>query len=176
MTTWVLLAGLPATGKSSLAQALQSRLGGIVLDKDRVRSALFPGAMTDYTREQDDLCMRSILDAAASITHNRRADFIFLDGRTFSRRVQVDEVLDAARQTGAEWRILHLTCSDEVAETRLSQDDPDHPARNRDMALYQRVKENFEPIEYPKLDLDTSEGIELVLDAAGAYLVAERVG
>jgi adenylylsulfate kinase-like enzyme len=56
MTTWVLLAGLPATGKSTLARALAERLeGAAVLDKDRVRAALFPGDMVDYTTEQDEL-------------------------------------------------------------------------------------------------------------------------
>lgn len=171
MTTWVLLAGLPATGKSTLARALQERLGGIILDKDRVRSALFPGAATDYTREQDDLCMRAILDAAASLTVHRRAEYILLDGRTFSRKTQLDEVIAAAGLSGATWRILHLFCSDEVADSRLSKVDPEHPARNRDMELYRRVKENFEPIVYPKVELDTSDGVEGIVDTAAGYLV-----
>jgi len=175
MTTWVLLAGLPATGKSTLAGMLQSRLGGIILDKDRVRSALFPGAATDYTREQDDLCMRAILDAAHSLTANHRAEYIFLDGRTFSRKTQLDEVIAAAGLSGAVWRILHLSCSDAVAEARLNREDPDHPAHNRDMELYRRVKKNFEPIVYPKLDLDTSDGVEAVVEGAVGYLVGMDV-
>jgi predicted kinase len=122
--TWVILAGLPGTGKSTLARALAPRLDGVVLDKDRVREALFPDAMTDYSREQDDLCMRAMLEAAAYLTERHRVGFIFLDGRTFSRHQQINEVVQAAEQAGARWRILHVMCSDGVAEARLSRPTP----------------------------------------------------
>ena len=72
MMTWVILAGLPGTGKSTLARALVEQLGGVVLDKDRVREALFSAPLTDYVREQDDLCMRAIFEAAAYLTRRAR--------------------------------------------------------------------------------------------------------
>jgi len=170
MTTWVLLAGLPGTGKSTLARAVSARLGGVVLDKDRVREALFPRAMTDYTREQDDLCVRAMLDAAAYLTERQKATFIFIDGRTFSKHDQIDEVIAAAERVNVRWRILHVTCSDEVAEARLSGKDPQNPAKNRDAALYRRVKASFEPIAYPKLDVDTTEGVQTVLGGVCRWL------
>ena len=37
----VIMAGLPGTGKSTLARALAQRLAGAVLDKDEIRAALF---------------------------------------------------------------------------------------------------------------------------------------
>jgi predicted kinase len=170
-TTWILLAGLPATGKSTLARALAARLGGsVVLDKDRVRAALFPGAMTDYSPEQNNLCMRAIYDAASYLTHHGHADFIFIDGRTFSSDTQLTEALDAVAKAGVVLRILHLTCSDEVAADRLHVADPDHPARDRSVELYRQVKARFEPIQHPKLDLDTSFGIDTLIEAAIEYV------
>ena len=173
MTTWVLLAGLPGTGKSTLARAAAARLGGAVLDKDKVREALFPGEMTDYTREQDDLCVRAMLEAAGYLTERQRAEFIFIDGRTFSKHDQIDEVVQAAERAGAHWRIVHVTCSDEVAETRLSRADAENPAKNRDVALYRRVKAGFEAIAYPKLEVDTAEGVEKVLDGVCRWLIGK---
>jgi adenylylsulfate kinase len=37
----IAMAGLPGTGKSTLANALANALGAAVLNKDRVRAALF---------------------------------------------------------------------------------------------------------------------------------------
>jgi hypothetical protein len=59
-----------------------------------------------------------------------------------------------------------------VVAERLSRDDPNHPARNRDMALYRKVKQDFEPILQPKLELDTTDGIEGKLDVVQAYLMS----
>jgi predicted kinase len=170
MTTWVILAGLPGTGKSTLARALAARLGSAILDKDRVREALFPGALTDYTREQDNLCMRAMLEAAGYLTRGGRVAFVFVDGRTFSRREQIEEVVSAAERAGAVWRILHVVCTDAVAEARLSASDGENPARNRDVNLYREIKARFEPITLPHRVVDTTDGGEGAVDQAAEYL------
>ena len=95
---------------------------------------------------------------------------IFFDGRTFSTRAQIEEVLLAAARVGARWRILHVTCTDAVAEQRLARNDPAHPARNRDPELYRSIKQRFEPILHPKLEVDTTFGIERELAAVESYL------
>jgi predicted kinase len=176
MTMWVMLAGLPGAGKSTLARAVSARLGGVVLDKDQVREALFPGAMTDYSREQDDLCVRAMLEAASYLTQRGQAPFLFFDGRTYSHREQIDEVVQAAEQAGAPWRILHVTCSDEVAEARLSYKDPSNPAKNRNVALYREVKARFEPIVYPKFEVDTTAGVDAVVDEVCRWLEEDARG
>jgi predicted kinase len=171
---WVIFAGLPGTGKSTLARALADRLGAPILDKDRVRGALFPEALTDYSPEQDQLCIRAILTAAAYLTERRRVNYIFFDGRTFSTQGQIQDVLLAATQAGARWRILHLTCADAVAEQRLARIDPGHPAKNRDPSLYRRIKQQFEPILQPNLEVDTTLGVDRKLTAVEDYLTGEE--
>ena len=174
MTTWVLFAGLPGTGKSTLARAIADRLGAAVLDKDRVRGALFPGALTDYTAQQDELCLRAMMEAAAYLTELKRVEYIFFDGRTFSQRGQIEVVLLAAARAGARWRIVHVTCADAVAEARLARSDPSHPAKNRDAALYRRIKQQFEPITQAKLEVDTTSGTDAVLTVVEEYLTGKE--
>src|SRR5262249_4538795 len=93
----VAMAGLPSTGKTTLAVRLASELGGIVLSKDTVRAALFPFSVLDYSQGQDDLCMAAIYQAAAQILKSHPEQVVIIDGRTFSRPYQVNDLLDLAR-------------------------------------------------------------------------------
>ena len=51
----VLMAGLPGTGKSTLARELAARTSGRVLSKDEIRHAIFLPDEIEYSTRQDDL-------------------------------------------------------------------------------------------------------------------------
>jgi predicted kinase len=61
----IAMAGLPGTGKSTLAHHLAHALAAIVLDKDVIRAALFPPAWVEYSTEQDDFCMSVMFRVSA---------------------------------------------------------------------------------------------------------------
>jgi predicted kinase len=164
----VLMAGLPGTGKSALAEALAERLDGTVFSKDRIRQVLFSPHDIEYTTEQDDFVMDLMLLAAERILQKAPDRTVFLDGRTFSRHYQIERVIDVAERLGQRWRILECVCSDETARERLGAqaDEGQHPAANRTSALYLEIKQRFEPITRPKTVIDTNQPPEQCVNLA----------
>jgi len=164
----VLLAGLPGTGKSTLAHALAEYLNGAILSKDAIRHALFAPPDVEYSAAQDDFVLQIMLQAAVWILRKNPARIVFLDGRTFSRRYQIELVLEAAHNLNQPWRILECICSDETARSRLETQSASggHPAGNRNFNLYLEVKARFEPITWPKTVIDTDHPLDDCLQKA----------
>jgi predicted kinase len=160
----VLMAGLPGTGKSTLSRALAAELGGTVIDKDVVRTALFPTADIEYSTEQDDFCMAIMLKVAGYLFRKDPARIVFLDGRTFSRSYQLKRATGYAEALGQQWQILECVCGEESARKRLS--DASHPAANRDFDLYLEVKARFEEIKLAKTVIDTDQPLNECLRIA----------
>ena len=168
----VLMAGLPGTGKSTLAGELARRTSGRVLSKDEFRHALFTPQEIEYSSRQDDFCQELMLQTARHLLARDPARMIFLDGRPFSRRYQIENVIVVAASLHQPWRILECVCSDDSARRRLETDvnRGQHPAGNRDYALYLEVRARFEEILHPKTAIDTDQSIETCIEVGLAAL------
>jgi len=154
----VLMAGLPGTGKSTLARELAGRTGGCVIGKDEIRAAIFSPHDVEFSTSQDDFVMEVMLSSAAYLLRKNPARLIFLDGRTFSQGYQRERVIAFAAELAQPWRIIECVCTDESARRRLDlEPDPAHPAGDRSFALYLEVKARFQTITHPKTVVSTDQ-------------------
>ncbi len=165
----IVMAGLPGTGKSTLGRELSLRLSATVLSKDEIRHALFEPRDVEYSTEQDDFCMEVMLQTAAYVLRKYPDRIVILDGRTFSRRYQVERVVEVATQLSQAWHIFECVCREETARDRLARPQG-HVATNRDFELYRRVSDHRQEITFPKTVIDTDETVELCVQRALAVL------
>ena len=153
----IALAGLPGTGKSTIATELSQRLDGVVLSKDVIRAVLFPKEAVDFSQGQDDLCMKVLFLMAGCILRSGARKVIIIDGRTFSKSYQVRDLLSRAAVLHAKPIIIECVCDDEIAKERIERDRRQgaHPAANRTSQLYHDLKAKAEPITTDHLVIDT---------------------
>jgi len=165
----VVMAGLPGTGKSTVARSLAEEVGGVVLNKDHLRAELFSKEFVEYSTEQDDFVQDLMLRTAEYLLKRYPKLIVFLDGRTFSRAYQIQRVIEAAEKLQTPWRIIECVCDEKIAQGRI-ENGKKHPAKNRTVELYLKIRAEFEPIMRPKLVIDTGREMQASLDTARKHL------
>lgn len=167
------MAGLPGTGKSTLAARLARALGGVVLSKDTVRAALFPGAALDCSAAQDEIAMGALYAAAEHLLARNPARPVLIDGRTFSKPGQLEAPLALAARLELPVRVIECACAPEVAEARIAAAHAagTHEAPNRTPELHARARAAAVPLAVPRLTLDTGAlALEECETRARAYI------
>lgn len=169
----VAMAGLPATGKSTIAEIVGARLGATIVSVDPIESAV----------------LRAGIDAdqptglAAYLVAETLAEQVLASGRS----VVVDAVnaveparlqwRDLALRTEVPLRVIEVECSDrELHRVRLEKrsrnlelfDEPSWHAVEQSMEDYQPWK--GEVAQLPRITLDTANPLGQNVDAAIRFL------
>lgn len=152
----VLVCGPPGTGKSTVAERVAERLDGRLLRTDVVRKELYPDP--SYSSEESQTVYDEVFERA------RRAleagDHVVLDG-TFRRTALRDRAAGVAADTGAEFRLVRVTCAEAVVRDRIRAraDDPS----DADFGIHKQIKAEFEPVDGEFLLVDNSGSLEATL-------------
>jgi adenylylsulfate kinase len=122
----------------------------VVLDKDLFRASIFPRKLIEYSTEQDDFVVDLMLDVAGYLLRHQPERIVIVDGRPFSKKYQVDAVVEFAKRVGTPWRIVECVCPEKVALKRLKANRK-HVAGNRNAKLYHEVKAGLQKIRRKKI-------------------------
>jgi predicted kinase len=164
--------GLPGAGKSTIAEALSSRLGLRVVCRDTIRHAMFP--QCDYSFIEKRAAFRAVL-LAVEINGLLGASSV-IDGMTFARREDFERLCELAQQHRFELLPLLADCTPAIARKRIADDRAfkTHLARDRVPELVDAVVGRFEALPDGIVRIDTSAS-EADMCAAAVAIVAQRL-
>jgi predicted kinase len=158
--------GLPGAGKSTVARHLLAELPLHLVDRDRIRAALFPRC--EFTQAEKDAANAAVLAAVSANCELGRASLV--DGMTFARASDLDALRGSAAARGFDLLPLFLDCPVELARARIAADRA-HRAGDRTPALADSVADRFEapPADTVRIAADASAD-----DVRAAALYAVR--
>ena len=118
--------------------------------------------------------MQVMMEVAEYVLVRDLDKHIVLDGRTFSRRYQLAGWRALATELGVSLRVIECTCSDETVRRRLERDRAEgrHIAANRTYEMYLSVKARAEPVEGPKLVVNTDSDLDRCVRCVLRYTTA----
>jgi predicted kinase len=166
----VALIGLPGAGKSTVARTLEVRLGLRRVCRDAIRQAMFPRC--DFSFVEKRAAFRTVLLAIE--INCLLGESSVIDGMTFSRREDYDQVVALADAHGFDVLPLLFDCPPALARERIARDilDRKHPAADREPELVDIVARRFDAPPTAAIRIDASRPIEEVCRLASAEVAA----
>jgi predicted kinase len=161
----VALIGLPGSGKTVVAQALEAELGLQRICREALRKAMFPHC--SYSYAEKSAAFRALLLAVEVNCVLGRGSVI--DGVTFSRRRDLERLDSTLAPYRVEPVALFLDCPPQTARFRVAEDlaTGKHSMTDRTPELVDEIMAKFDPPPPTCIVLDASQ--------SGAALVAAAI-
>ncbi|HJT97858.1 MAG TPA: AAA family ATPase [Rhodanobacteraceae bacterium] len=166
----VALIGLPGAGKSTVAAALEAELGLRRVCRDAIRRAMFPRC--DFSFVEKQAAFRTVLLAVE--INCLLGESSVIDGMTFSRRDDYEQVVARASRHGLDVLPLLIDCPPALARERIARDllERAHPAADREPSLVDAVARRFDPPPAAAIRIDASRSMVEVCRLAVAEVSA----
>ncbi len=144
----ILIAGLPGTGKTTIAKAYAKRYGVLHLNSDHIRREL--GLWGSYRPEDKARVYEELLDRTrAALTSGKT---VVVDSTFYSAELR-QAFAELAEKQGIATKWILATAPEETLRQRVSAPRPDSEANE---AVLEKIQAAFEPMEPPFLTIDTA--------------------
>ncbi|MDP2749470.1 MAG: AAA family ATPase [Nanoarchaeota archaeon] len=162
-----IIAGLPGTGKSTIAKHLQKKISGsIILSRDDLMEKLFKPAIYG-SKEQKDKTFEKMLSLADS--YIKEGKNVILE-MPFSHQTEILVAKHVAFVNKEKFNILLCSCSDETSLKRITLQKKTHKAGDRDKKLYFDVKSRFDSIKEKHKIINTDLPLPECINECLSYL------
>lgn len=147
MNVLILVAGLPGSGKTTVARAFAQSTGAVHLNSDVLRKSL--GMMGHYTAADKARVYDALLAHAEAAL--LRGEMVVVDSTFYKETIRKPyEQLAKKYQIPLFW--VEVRAGEASLRTRLEQPRPDSEAN---YAVYLAIREQFEPLPDHRLIIDT---------------------
>ena len=157
---FVVVSGLPGTGKSHFCNRLAERLPFLILETDALRKTLFPSP--SYSQQESSRLFRAVHLLIEQLL--KRGVPTILDATSLSERYR-EPLYSIADRLGAKLVLVRVEAPPEVVQERLKirRAGGDNKS-DADWEVYRRMKPTVEKIRRQHFAVDTSRDITPVLD------------
>ena len=157
---FIVVSGLPGTGKSYFCGKLAERLPFLILQSDALRKTLFP--VPSYSRQESSHLFQAIHALIDRLL--RKGISLILDATNLSERNR-EHLYSIAERLDAKLILVRVEASPQVVQERLKNRLEDSVTNSdADWAVYQRMKSSVQKICRNHYAVDTSRDITPVLD------------
>ncbi len=145
----ILICGLPGTGKSTTARYIQDKINALVLRTDVIRKEIIK--YPEYSEEEKKKVYGELFVMAEEALGQGKN--VIIDG-TFFRKSLRERIIRISKETGSELKIIECVSPEEVIMKRISNGRGDES--DADFLVYEKIKDQWEPIEEDHIVLDTT--------------------
>ena len=165
---FVVMAGLPGVGKSSIAHGIATELGVCLFELDRIEAPLLEHISGDTLGWGGYELLTVLADDHLALGHS-----VILDCVTWVRPLRA-RWAELARARSAAFRPIEVVCSEEALHRSRLQARPLDPRRLADppWVRLEEARRLYEAWDTPRLELDSAQPLADLVRAAATYVVS----